>query len=161
MLAKEPELRAIAAALVDEFIETGAGDLAQQLTIPFPARVAIPLLGPPLEDAGKLVGWAQPVLSASGDGTVGMERAVCFNELYERMQSEPRDDIPTEVTRIQIDGRPVNNVEFIATMSTLFVAGLDTTANASAYAFELIARRDDIRELLLSDMSRIPQAVEE
>lgn len=159
--SREADIRGIATDLIDAFIEDGQADFAQQLTIPFPARFAIPLLGLPLEDADQLVDWAQRILSATNDEAVALESAAYFNELFERVREHPREDIPTDISRIEVDGRPINNVEFIATMATLYAAGLDTTANAGAHALELIARRDDLREQLLSDFSLIPQAVEE
>lgn len=161
MEKREDDLRRLVTTLIDEFIERGEADFAQELTIPFPSHYVVRLLGLPDEDTDQFVNWGQRIMSATEDQGVAMESAMYFNELFEDRRRNPIEDIPSVLAHLEVDGEPIEALPFIATMTTLYTAGLDTTANAGALILELLARQTDIRDALREDPERIPAGVEE
>jgi cytochrome P450 len=101
------------------------------------------------------------ILATNGDLSVIGETFQYLNGVYEDRQANPRSDIPSVVLTIEVEGRPISQMEFLCMMNMLFVAGLDTTSNAGAYMFEELARRPDVRRRLLDDPNLIPAAIEE
>jgi cytochrome P450 len=84
-----------------------------------------------------------------------------LNGVYEDRLANPRNDIPSVVLTIEVDGRSISQMEFLCMMNMLFVAGLDTTANAGAHMLEHVARHPDVRQRLLDGPELIPGAIEE
>ena len=158
---REDEIRHQVTELIDGFIADGRADLAQQLTIPLPAFVTSRFFGFPEEDLDRLHAWAVRILATNGDLEVVGETFQYLMGVYEDRQAHPRDDIPSVVLTIEVDDRPISQMEFLCMMNMLFVAGLDTTANAGAYMFEHIARHPDIRRRLTDEPALIPGAIEE
>lgn len=157
----EDEIRATVTELINEFIGNGGADLAQDLTIPLPAIVTNHFFGFPEEDRHKLHDWAVRILKTNNDPDVVGETFNYFNALYEDRLANPRDDIPSLMLTIEVDGRPISQAEYLCMMNVLFAAGLDTTANAGANMFIILARRTDLRRRLIEEPSLIPSAVEE
>ena len=158
----EDHARKVVTTLIDEFIETGQADLAQQLTVPLPALVNTPVLGIPFEDREKFQDWAVRLLSSGGqDLEAIMNTAAYFNELYQIRKAEPADDIPTLITQVEVDGAPVDAQMFVLVMVMLMSAGLDTTTNAGSHILYWLGRNPARRQELLNDPALIPGAVEE
>ena len=85
-----------------------------------------------------------------------------FAEMYHEVRREPRDDdMPTILTRIEIDGAPMDQTQFILSMIMIMVGGLDTTTNSGALMFDYLAKHPDQRRQLIEDPDLIPSAVEE
>lgn len=157
----EPAIRGEVTKLIDDFIEVGEADLASQLTAPMPAVVVTHLLGLPLEDRDKLHNWAVRMLSLAGDHDAVRESVEYLAALYPDRKSNPRDDIPTLLVDIDINGRPITEMEYTLLIHGLFVAGLDTTTNAAANSLIILSDRPDLRDFLIEDFDRLPNAIEE
>jgi cytochrome P450 len=158
---REGEIRRQVTELIDNFIADGRADLAQQLTIPLPGYVTSRFFGFPEEDLDRLHDWAVRILATSGDLAVVGETFDYLNKVYEDRLANPRDDLASVVLTIEVDGRPISQMEFLCMMNMLFVAGLDTTANAGAHMLEHIARHPDVRKRLLDEPELVPVAIEE
>jgi cytochrome P450 len=162
MAKNESHAREVVTELIDGFIESGHGDLAQQLTVPLPALVNTPVLGIPFDDREKFQDWAVRLLSSGGqDLEAIMATAAYFSELYQVRKNEPLDDIPTLVTKVEVDGQLIGPDTFVLVMVMLMSAGLDTTTNAGSHILFWLAQHPEQRRDLVEDPSRIPAAVEE
>ena len=159
--AREGEILREVTLLIDEFIERGAADLAAELTIPLPAIVVTRVLGLPEEDTMKLRHWASRLMTISNDTTVIQETMAYFADVYRERQQSPRDDIPTIMLGIEVDGEPMTELQYILMMVVLFTAGLDTTAHASSNAILFLARNPDHRARLTADLDLLPAALDE
>jgi cytochrome P450 len=158
----EGHAREVVTALIDEFIETGEADLAAQLTVPMPAIINTPVIGIPLADREKLQNWAISLMSSGGTDVEAITGAMgYFAELYEVRQREPRDDIPTKLTKLEVDGRRLDQQEFVLTMVMIMSGGLDTTTNTGSHMLLWLAEHPEQRRLLIEEPERIPAAVEE
>ncbi len=161
MEALEDDLRSMVNELIDGFIEAGSADLATDLVIPFPGMSIGQLMAVPKDDITMLRDLTAHLMANSSDLDVVMQAMAFFQRLYEDRLANPGEDLPTSVLSLEIDGRPVTNEEYLAIMAMVMMAGLDTTANAAGNMLELIGADDDIRQALIADPAKIPQAVEE
>ena len=163
MAKQEPHAREVVSGLIDAFIEDGHADLATQLTMPLPAIVNTPVLGIPVEDRDNFQAWGAALLSSAGQDLEAIGSCMgYFAEMYHEVRREPRDDdMPTILTRIEIDGAPMDQTQFILSMIMIMVGGLDTTTNSGALMFDYLAKHPDQRRQLIEDPDLIPSAVEE
>lgn len=165
-----PEVRSLAAALIDGFIERGRCDLVPDFAIPLPAQVFLTLFGLPLEDRDRLIGWKEAVLGAVGisgaepptDSSIALAA-----ELYEYLVShiaERRHRGGADVlSQLVTDGgeQRLTDDEVLG-LSFLFVlAGLDTVTSALSMAFAALASQPGLRHQIVDDPALIPDAVEE
>jgi cytochrome P450 len=158
----EEHAREVVTGLIDDFIESGQADLAEQLTVPLPAIVNTPVIGIPLADRERFQRWAIALMSSGGADVEAITSCMdYFAELYQLRTREPRDDIPTLLLGVEIDGKQLEVEQFVLAMVMLMSAGLDTTTNTGSHMLLWLAEHPDQRRLLVEEPSRIPWAVEE
>lgn len=161
----EPAIRAKVTEMMDEFIERGSADLSEELFVPFPAFAALQLLDLPESDFPSFSRWAKLAFTIPEEGTEDanwqMEVAMYFAPLYEDRAGSEADDIPSIARRMIIDGREIELMEFVMVLTTLVVAGLDTTTNASANIALLLDEQPELRRQLIERPELVPTAVEE
>jgi cytochrome P450 len=162
MAKRESHAREVVTNLIDSFIEDGEADLAQQLTVPLPAIVNTPVLGIPTEDCEAFQAWAVALLSAGGEDVEAIGSCMgYFDKMYTDRKEHPRDDMPTILTNIEIDGQPMDKTQFILTMSMIMTGGLDTTTNSGALMLDYLGQHRDQRRQLIENPEAIPAAIEE
>lgn len=157
----EPELRRSVVEMITAFAGRGEADLAEELTVLLPGVAVSLLLSIPEEDRARCREWTTALIREPENMEAISSAFAYFYELYQDRSAEPRDDIPSLILGITVDGRPITEQEFLCFMCTLVFAGLDTTANAGANMLKLLAERPELRDELIIEPARIPQAVEE
>lgn len=155
----EPFVRETVTGLIDDIIEKGSGDLAQDLAIPLPAIVGMEFLSLPREDMPRLKEWADQIFTNTGNPDKDM--ADYFGQWYDRLAGSTADDIPSVVRRLVIQGEPIDRIHYIRTMTQLVGGALDTTANGASQTLLLLCRRPELRDRLIADHSLLPTAIEE
>jgi cytochrome P450 len=164
----EPDVRGIAAGLLDDFREQSEVDLAQQFAWPLPIRVTSLVLGLPSSDLDKLEALAHQLLIRTPDSidlpVQALEASAAMRDylatILGQRRREPRDDILSRVALAEIDGKNIGD-EAIGLLLILFSAGIDTTACLITNALFHLATLEDVRRRLAADPSSIPQAIEE
>lgn len=165
MKALRPQIRAETDRLIDEFIATGRGDLAQvawrQPGIVFFKYV----LGLPVEDVPLCLELTDTALNAATEE----QRLSAWGGLYQhlhdtvtaRMQGSPRDDMIDVLLAAEIDGERLPFNDVVANAMLLVQAGLETTASAMSWSFHYLATHPDDRDRLVREPELLPRAVEE
>lgn len=165
MKALRPQIEAETDALIDEFIEAGAGDLAQ-VAWRQPGIVLFKyLLGMPTEDLPRCFDLTDTALN--GDTEEG--RASAWADLYQhlhdvvsqRATEAARDDMIDVLLAAEVGGEKMAFTDIVGTAMLLVQAGLETTANAMSFAFHYLATHPDERDRLSADPGAQPRAVEE
>lgn len=157
----EPELRRSVVEMIAAFAGRGEADLAGELTALLPGVAVSLLLSIPEEQRARCHEWATAMIRNPEDMEAVSSAFAYFYEVYQDRAANPRDDIPSLILGITVDGRPITEQEFLCFITTLTFAGLDTTANAGANMLKVLAERPELRDELIADRARIPQAVEE
>jgi cytochrome P450 len=130
-----PRIRELAATIVDGVIERGECDLADDVAGLMPSYVLADLLGIPLEDGVALYPLTEAIHAAPGSQPpeAAMNAVMTmFNyahQVWEDKRAHPTDDIASMIANGQIDGVPVDEIDFNLYFILLVDAGGDTTRN--------------------------------
>lgn len=161
----QPEIRTETDRLIDEFIETGSGDLAEvawrQPGVVFFKYV----LGMPIEDVPLCIELTDTALN----GATEEIRGVAWGGLYQHISDAvvahddgpDSDDIIDVLINAEIDGEKLAFQDVVGNAMLLVQAGLETTANAMSSAFHFLAQHPHERERLIREPDIMPYAVEE
>lgn len=186
--ALEPSIREVCGGLIDGFAGRGGCELVGEFVVRFPTTVFLGLMGLPAEELDTFLEWVRAILRPDVDGELQRERQIhgtfsVLGRLQEAIADRRRwsgrgagadagagaesggEDIISQALGWEIDGRPVTDDEVLSCCFMLFMAGLDTVANALAYSFfHLAAHPEDqawLREDADGSHSRYGQATEE
>ena len=136
----------------------------------FPTQVFLMALGLPLEDAPQFVEWVRKIfLGLAGTDTeiaaaAQGEVAQYFTDALDDRRRHPRDpdaDMTTYLLEARIDGEPISQEYLLSMLTTLVLAGLDTTKCQLGFNFHHLATHPEDRRRIVEDPSLIPTAVEE
>jgi cholest-4-en-3-one 26-monooxygenase len=168
----EPEIRAIAARVLDSVAGLETVDLVTQVAQPVVARVIGSFMGiPPEDDAiwarlmNATLGADDPDLNPDGVQAV-MERDVpeiferC-NRLIAERRERPTDDLTSVLVHAEIDGARLEEHEIVMGFFLLVAAGNDSTKATYASGMRALLEDPAQRDALLEDPALISGAVEE
>jgi cytochrome P450 len=166
-----PMMRAWVDQRAQAMAERGAGDVVTDLAEAYPIAVICELVGAPEADWPKFSAWATdvfrlfnmnlavdlPVIQAAQDGMNDYVVAM----IEQRRDDEPRDDLLSELMRIEEEGDRLSYEELCGLVTAVIMAGTDTTRNQLGLTVLLLARQPEQWERLVADPSLVPRAVEE
>lgn len=161
----EPRVREVTDGLIDNFIESGRGDLAdvawQQPGIVFFRY----LLGMPVEDVPLYIETADLAINGESEEI----RNGSMTNLYLRVREEidkrrgepPRDDLIDVLLAAEVDGEKLSFDDVVANVMLLVQAGLETTSSAMSFAFFYLGTQSSERDRLVREAELMPTAIEE
>jgi len=156
---------------IDQLLARGDGkvELIREYAGPFTLLVIADLLGVPEEDHalfGKRL--QRPENTVGGTGSDSMPHNPLeflyeqFTKYVEDRRAYPRDDVLTGLATATFpDGSTPEVIDVVRIAANLFAAGQETTVRLLGTAFQLIAERPDLQDLLRSNRDRIPAFIEE
>ncbi|MEJ2130369.1 MAG: cytochrome P450, partial [Gammaproteobacteria bacterium] len=168
-----PRVRAIANELVDAMLASGNdGNLVRGFTHPLPVIVICDMLGIPETDrprftegsqvSGRLIDPTPMTDEEIADANRRTEESnAYFEALCEDRRQSPQDDLITALVQSETEHGTLSKEELTANISLLFAAGHETTVNLMGNSLLALFRNPDQLELLKSDLSQMPNAVEE
>lgn len=165
MKALRPQIRAETDHLIDQFVDQGAADLAH-LAWRQPGIVFFKyVLGMPLDDLPLCLELTDTALNGQTNDARMAAWAGLYQHLHDaisaRSTQPARDDMIDVLLAAEIDGERLPFSDVVGNAMLLVQAGLETTASAMSFAFHYLATHPEARELLSSDLERLPRAVEE
>ena len=161
--AQDAKMQAWAERLIGNVAANGHCDFAALGAI-YPVTVFMDIAGLPLD---RYVEFREMVTEFFSH--VPPERRIelqaqMFGELeavFRARIAEPRDDLFSRLVAEEIDGRALTMDELLSIGFLLFVAGLDTVANALAFGFNYLARNPHIQDRLREEPASIPAFIDE
>ncbi len=135
--------------------------------------VSFRLLGFPLEDSERIVGWVRELLHSDwpesnrtdrGQGLAGAfpDLAAYFDELVEARRGEGApDDLVTRLLRSRLDGQPLSPTVLRTLTAHVVLGGISTTTNLLGSMLLRILRGKQLHTRLRAQPSLIAAAVEE
>ena len=158
--------------LLDKAEAKGSMDLINDFAVPLPAIVTAEMLGVPTEDHEQLKDWSttfaemlgnfqhnpgriQPVLKAVEGMTAYFQKAI------KETRANPREGLLHSFLTTESNGDRFTDEEVIANVVVTMVGGQETTTNLIGNGMISLLRHRDQLELLQSDYSLIPSAIEE
>ncbi len=160
--------------IVDEFVESGGGDVVQEFARKLPLWTISEMMGVPESMRGDLYSAAEAQIAAqdpefAGDDSekaaiaieAGMTMHRIAAELLAERRTNPGDDILSTLVNSELDGQPLSD-QMLGGIFVLFsTAGNDTTKTTTSHAFKSFADNPAQWDLLVNDGSLLSTAVEE
>jgi cytochrome P450 len=150
---------------IDRFIARGSCDIVHELAEPVPAETICRLVG--IDDAlvPRVRETALAMFAAQGNPEEFGRRqadfaAVAVSQVHER-QKHPRDDYLTRLAGVQIEGRSLDDNDYVVLLAAFLGAGHHSTTSAMASLIYEVFSRPAVRDALLETPAKITVAVEE
>ena len=162
--AMEGEIRERARALIDAVRNAGECDFVSDIAIPLPVSVFMDMIGWPLERLGEFRAITEEILSGAAEARRQELIQTVLRELtvmIDARKEEPRDDMMSQMLAEEIDGRKLSMEEVLSMCFFLFIAGLDTVANAAGFITRTLAMSPEMQARLAADDTQIADFVEE
>jgi cytochrome P450 len=161
----EPTIRRMTNELIDEFIESGTGDLVQQLSTPLPARTILLMLGMSEGRWPEWVGWIHNIIHGAPSDSMEAQEQVFVQiaaEIEARNESgQTGDDLLGALLRGTVHGKPISFVDQVRYIFLLLLGGMDTTSGLTGNSLERIARDNALRQKLIERRDLLKSATEE
>jgi len=170
--AMEPQIRATATALIDDFAQEGQADLIRRFAYPLPMRVIAGMFGIKDADMDAIKRWCDDeTLFLSGH--LPLEQAITcahsvaayrtyLRALVEDRRRAPGDDLVSDLIAARLEGEtPLSTEELMGLLCVLIFAGHETTTNMLGNTLFHLLRRKDLFRALCDDPRLIPNALEE
>ena len=162
--AMEEDMRSRAASLIAQVSNDGECDFLQQVAMPFPVRVFMDLMGLP---ASKFDLFRRIVVDWFGSPNGPLRQGLAveilghLRELIAERREAPRSDLVSDLLRQTVDGRPLQQDEVESMCFLLFLAGLDTVANAAGFMFARLGMMPDLQGRLACEPDLRPRFIDE
>lgn len=166
-----PEVERIVRETLDHIDTSGPFDLMTTFCVPIPIDVIASILGVDPARLGEFRTWSEGVIQSLNPfrneaQTREMERcSEALNDYFVRLIAErkgdPRDDLISDMTRLQAGGLEVNDVELRINLSALLIGGNLTTTDLIGNAVRLLLKNPSELAKLKADPSIINAVVEE
>ncbi|MBK7839204.1 MAG: cytochrome P450 [Candidatus Obscuribacter sp.] len=157
--------------LLDKVESKGEMDLIADFCFVLPVTVIAEMLGIPPQDMNKFKGWSHSLTEAL-EPTVGaptLLKAAQANKelisylkpLVESRRKNPQSDLISALVKAEEEGNKLSEIELMANLVLLLVAGHETTVNLIGNGMLALMRNPEQMALLQSQPELIDSAVDE
>lgn len=168
----EDSVRALAGELIDSFSSAGTAELHDDFCVPLPCVTFLRLVGAPTSDLDFFLEFKEGVVHPKGDTVEEIDAniAAAGGKLLEyfatflaarREETEEKPDIISALLHSEVDGEPITNEDLINILFLFMFAGLDTVTASLSCIFARLGQHPEERDMLVADMTKIPDAIEE
>lgn len=177
---RAPAIRALAAEVIDKMASIGPEcDFSVDVSMPYPLRVVMEILGVPPEDYGLMLRLTQEMFGPQDPDTAKAMAALdasqysaivqgavdgltkYFSAISADRRAHPREDLATLIANAMIDGKPIGVAEEVGYYIIVATAGHDTTSSSISGIMWALATQPGLLERVRGDLALIPQLVEE
>ena len=158
----------LAKQIVDRVIDAGECDFVNDIAGEMPSFVIAELMGLPLEDGRELYKLTETIHTAPEalpPGAGGQAVAKMFeygSSVIAAKRARPGDDLASKLLACEVDGRRLEDMEFLLFFLLLVDAGGDTTRNLLSGGLLALMENPDQLAWLKADLdARLPAAREE
>lgn len=161
----EPFIRADVRRHIDRFRSLGRCDIVEMLAEPVPAETICHLVGVDEEKVPAIQEAAVKMFAAQGNPDEFGRRqaefaALTVTEVHER-RARPRDDFLTSLASVKIEGRLLDDDDFVVLLAAFLGAGHHSTTSALTSMINEVFSRPELPDLLRREPDKIEIAIEE
>ncbi|WP_316043373.1 cytochrome P450 [Actinomadura sp. CNU-125] len=161
----EAEIRRVAATIVDELVERGAGDFVAEVAERLPLTIICRLMGVP-EDRHRFVAERTNVILGAGDSeytprddpgavlNAAADLSGMVHELAAERIEAPADDLTSRLVNANVDGEKLTAGELGSFFGLLLQAGSETTRTAISHGLLLLTAHPDQKRRWADDFER-------
>ena len=160
----EDDIRERAIRLIEAVKPNGSCDFLREVGMPLPVYVFMDLMGLPRAKFDLfrtiVVEWF-----ATPNGPRRQELAATIlghlREVIAERRAERREDLVSSLIDASIENRPLSQDEIESMSFLLFLAGLDTVANAAGFMLARLARMPELQHRLVADPALVAPFIDE
>ncbi len=165
-----PFLEKHAKWVIDQVAPKGECEFVTEVAAELPLLAILHLLDVPAEDRDKVFDWTNRMMFADDpDSSGGKDDAEAASvelmtyafELKQKWDAEPRDTVTGALLRGEIDGKPIDDEEFMWMFLMTITAGNESTRTSISQGMRLLMEHPDQLEWLRKNPQEIPNAVDE
>ena len=166
-----PQVEQIVDATLDTIDPTEPFDLMSRFCVPIPIDAIASILGVEHARLAEFREWSEGVIQSlnpfrTPDQTAVMERCsedlrAYFEATIKDRRAHPRDDLISDMTRLQGEGAPLSDIELQINLSALLIGGNLTTTDLIGNAVRLLLLNPGELAKLKADPGLINAVVEE
>ena len=157
-------IRKLAVELIEKVRLNGQADMFDEVTEQLPVLIFIDLMGLKRSDYRFYRALAKAAV-ASQDRDERYDAMLAAYQLLkgeiEERRENPREDLISRLLELEVEGKPITDELALAYLELLFIAGLDTVANAMTFAVRYLAMDQELQQRLRDEPEKIPHAMEE
>jgi cytochrome P450 len=159
--------------IVERVVGAGEIDFVKEVSGKLPMRMIADLVGVP-DDLAETFAEAGDNLALLGEPELIGEDPLAFAvhqltvlreigvDIVNHRRKHPADDLATALAEMEVDGRPLDELDIEAAMMLLSFAGNDTTKQSTTLAVVQLWRHPEQKKLLQDDYeNRVDNAIEE
>ncbi|RAK65377.1 cytochrome P450 [Phenylobacterium kunshanense] len=161
-------IQALAKQIVDAVADKGECDFVDEVAGEMPSYVIAELMGLPLDDGRELyklteiIHTAPEALPPGAGGQAVMKMFEYGSKVMAEKRARPGDDLASRLLACEVDGRRLEDMEFLLFFLLLIDAGGDTTRNLLSGGLLALMEHPDQYRWLMEDLEgRLPTAREE
>jgi cytochrome P450 len=165
---REGRIQALAKQIVDAVIDRGECDFVADVAGEMPSFVIAELMGLPLDDGRELYKLTEtihtaPEAQAPGAGAQAVMKMFEYaSGVIAEKRARPADDLASKLLACEVDGRKLEDMEFLLFFLLLVDAGGDTTRNLLSGGLLALMENPEHFHWLMEDLhGRLPAAREE
>jgi cytochrome P450 len=165
---RQDRIQALARQIVDRVIDQGECDFVNDVAGEMPSFVIAELMGLPLDDGRELyklteiIHTAPEALPPGAGGQAVMKMFEYGSKVIAEKRARPGDDLASRLLACEVDGRKLEDMEFLLFFLLLVDAGGDTTRNLLSGGLLALMENPDQHAWLMADFeARLPRAREE
>ena len=144
-------------------------DFVDGFSAPISLRALTAFLGVPDKDSGKFYRWTNNLIGSSDPGVSNnfwarfavLELFFYAARLARKKRRHPTNDIWSSLVNGNLRDQPLSRLKLGMNFFLLLIAGNETTRNALSGGVQALCEHPEQRELLQSDLSLLPGAIEE
>lgn len=157
-------IRGTCQVLISKFEGKGGCEFIQDFAVPFPSYIFLDLMGMPRERLPEFLEWEHVMFrSPEPMDRVHAARSVhaYLKEFLAEQRRKPSNDLVRAIIEGQIDGCPIDHLEVMGILFTLYLGGLDSVYSTLGWVLRCLATQPELQQRLRDNPEDIPAAVEE
>ncbi len=168
---QEAGITKIAHALIDTFIGKGECEFINDYSVQIPLLVIADALGVPRSDINVFKAWSDDILAGNLDildherrrqvARSWVDATRYFTEVVQARRRAPKGDLISALATAEVDGQSLRTAEILPIISTLLLAGNETTTNLIGNGMLRLLEQPELEQALRHDPSLIPPFLEE
>lgn len=162
--AMEDMVRETCDSLVTPLLDKGGCEFIHDFGAKLPNIVFLKVMGLPVDMLPQFLTWEEALLRSPVDA----ERAEAAQALMgylmgfiTEQQKNPQTELMQIILSGKVDGRPLTEMEVLATVFLMYLGGLDTVYSSLGWIFRHLATDQELQQRLRDNPEDLPKAVEE
>lgn len=163
----------VAGQLIDDVIDAGEVDWVERVAYPLPLTMITEMLGVPVEAHDLVRSMSHGIARGLDPDTMLSPEELAnratsakafkdyFGDLVVERRNNPKDDLISDLARVEAEGERLSADEMLSTLVVLVVAGHETTVNLIANGLLSLIRQPDQYAALCADPELAGPAIDE